>query len=1045
MSFLTESDIEQATLEWLSGLGWTVAHGPELAPEGKASERASYGDVLLLGRLRAAVAAINPQLPDEALDDVVRKIVAVEMPSLIEENRRLHRLIVDGVPVQYRQNDGTIKNDIAWLIDWTDQKNDWLAVNQFTIIEDRNNRRPDIVLYVNGLPLAVIELKKAGDESATIDDAFRQLQAYKKLIGSIFRTNAVLVISDGLSARVGSLTADVERFMPWRTVDGEKIAPKGAPELHTLIHGVFARDRFLELIRYFTVFQSNGKNLFKILAGYHQYHAVRRAVSCTLDATAKGGDRKVGVIWHTQGSGKSLLMAFYAGYVIAQTKMVNPTIVVLTDRNDLDDQLFGTFSRSKDILRQAPAQADDRESLRKLLAVPSGGVIFTTIQKFLPADGEDSFPLLTDRSNVIVMADEAHRSQYGFKAKLDRKTGDIAYGFAKHLRDAVPNASFIGFTGTPIEKADVNTPAVFGDYIDVYDIQRAVEDGATVPIYYESRLAKLSLDDDVSKELDGEVEELTEDDEDREREQKKSKWSRVEALVGAQARLQNIAADIVAHFEKRTEAMDGKGMIVCMSRRICVGLYNEIIKLRPDWHSEDDTQGAIKIVMTGNIAKDPLEWTQHTGSKARRDLLATRARDPKDSLKLVIVRDMWLTGFDAPCMHTMYVDKPMHGHGLMQAIARVNRVFRDKPGGLIVDYIGIAHYLKQALSVYTKEDQNQVGIDESEAVEEMLRRYEVVQDIFHGFDYLSGLRGSPAQRLSAMAEALEWILDLQQKDAAREQTQEGKKQARRRFPDAVVALTRAYALAATSAEAAKIRDEVGFFQAINAALIKSEPGKSRTEAETDIAVQQMVSRAVVSTEIVDILAAAGIKSPDISILSDEFLAEMQGMKKRNLALEALQKLINGEIKSRTKSNLVKSKKFSERLEDAMRRYHNNAITATQMLEELISLAKDIKKERARGEEHNLTPEEIAFYDALAENDSAIQLMGDETLRVIATELVLSVRGNVSVDWIHRESARAKLRIEVKRVLKKFGYPPDLQDAAVQMVLAQAEELAPLWV
>ena len=1044
MTRLTESDIEQANLDWLSGLGWAVAHGPDMAPEGKAPERASYGDVLLLGRLKAALARINPQLPPDTIDDIVRKIVAAEMPSLVEENRRLHKLLVDGVAVQYMQADGTIKNDMAWLIDWTNQKNDWLAVNQFTIIEERNNRRPDILLFVNGLPLGVIELKNAGDENATIDGAFRQVQAYKQLIPSLFRTNGILLISDGLKARIGSLTADFERFMPWRTVDGTNIAPKGTPELHTIIHGVCDQRFFHEMIRRFTVFQSNGKDVFKIIAGYHQFHAVRHAVDCTVKAIANEGNRKVGVIWHTQGSGKSFLMAFYAGAVIATPEMQNPTLVVLTDRNDLDDQLFGTFSLCHDLIRQTPAQADNRDELRKLLSVASGGVIFTTIQKFLPADGEETFPLLTDRKNVIVIADEAHRSQYGFKAKIDKKTGEMAYGFAKHLRDALPNASFIGFTGTPIEKADVNTPAVFGDYIDIYDIQRAVEDGATVPIYYESRLAKLQLDDEEVKALDAEVDDLTEDEEANDRERKKSKWSRVEAIVGAETRLKQVAADIVQHFENRISALDGKGMIVCMSRRICVGLYNEIIKLRPNWHSDDDTLGALKIVMTGNIANDPPEWLKHTGSKARRDLLAKRARDAKDPLKLVIVRDMWLTGFDAPCMHTMYIDKPMHGHGLMQAIARVNRVFRDKPGGLIVDYIGIAHNLKQALSIYSPGDREEVGIDESQAVAEMMRRYEIVRDTFHGFDYIRGLRGTPAERLGVMAEALEWVLDQQQRDAAREQSEEAKKQVRRQFPDAVVGLSKAYALAATSPDAGRIRDEVGFFQAIRAALIKGEPGSGKTQAEIDVAVQQMVSRAVVSTEIVDILSAAGIKSPDISILSDEFLAEIQGMKKKNLALEALQKLINDEIKSRTKSNVVQSRKFSERLEAAVRRYHNNAITAAQLLEELIAIAKDIKADRERGEEQGLSEEEIAFYDALAENENALQVLGDDKLRVIATELVISVRNNVSVDWMHRDSARAKLRIEVKKILKKYGYPPDLQDAAVQLVLQQAEVLAPLW-
>ena len=1049
---LTENQIEQATLAYLEDLGWQTAYGPDLAPEGKASERSSYADVVLVGRLVAALARINPQLPLDTVEDVVRKVLAKEEPSDIEENRRLHKLLVEGMAVQYFQNDGTIKSDIAWLIDWEYDRNDWLAVNQFTIIEERSNsvnatlenRRPDVVLFVNGLPLGLIELKNAADENATIEGAFRQVQAYRQLIPSVFRTNAMLVLSDGLTARIGSLTADYERFMPWRTVDGE-LAPKGHVELETLLNGVCRKDFFLDLVRRFTVFQSDGSQTRKIIAGYHQFHATRRAVAQTLAATAQQGNRKVGVIWHTQGSGKSLLMAFYAGAVIGNPTMENPTLMVLTDRNDLDDQLFSTFSMCQDLIRQAPQQAANREQLRELLASASGGVIFTTIQKFLPEKGEVRFPTLTDRKNVIVMADEAHRSQYGFKARIDQKTGAMEYGFAKHLRDALPNASFIGFTGTPIEATDVNTPEVFGNYIDIYDIAQAVEDKATVPLYYESRLAKLEIDEDELESLDTEIDELTEDEEAREQEKLKGKWARIEAVVGAQSRLETVAKDLVTHFESRTAALEGKGMVVCMSRRICVGLYNEIIKLRPEWHSDDDKAGAIKIVMTGNIANDPKEWLDHTGSKARRDLLAKRARDPKDPLRLVLVRDMWLTGFDAPCMHTIYVDKPMRGHGLMQAIARVNRVFKDKPGGLIVDYIGIAQNLKQALGVYSAGDRQQVGINQEQATQEMMRRYEVVCDIFHGFEHDAGLRGTPQARLACMAEALEFILDLQQRDAEREGTEEAKKKVRRRFSDEVLGLSRAYALAASTQEGISIREEVGFFQAIRAALVKSTPNAGRTQAEKDFAVQQMVSRAVQSTEIIDILSAGGIKSPDISILSDEFLAEIQGFKKKNLALEALQKLLNGEIKSQTSSNVVQAKKFSERLEEAVHRYHNNAITAAQLLEELISIAKDIKQERERGEEQGLTEEEIAFYDALAENESAKALMEDRQLRIIATELVLTIRKNISVDWMHRESARAKLRIEVKKILKKFGYPPDLQDKAVQTVLQQAEVLAPLWV
>ena len=1047
MTKITESHVEEAALSWLEELGYEVLHGPDISPDGTSPERHSYGDVVLEERLRDAIVRLNPHLPDETVDEVVKKIQQTEKPSLVEENRRLHRMMVEGLDVEIPRDDGSIGGDKAWLIDFdSPENNDWLAVNQFTVIEHQNNRRPDVVLFVNGLPLAVIELKNPGDENATLEGAFNQLQTYKDQISRLFRTNAILVTSDGLLARVGSLTADIERFMPWRTVDGSEVAPKGSPELGTVLEGVFEKSRFLSLIRDFTVFGDTGSGLVKIVAGYHQFHAVRHAVERTVEASGPDGDHRVGVIWHTQGSGKSLLMAFYAGQVIAHPAMKNPTLVVITDRNDLDDQLFGTFSMCKDLLRQTPQQADSREDLQKVLSRPSGGVIFTTIQKFSPAQGETEYPVLTDRSNVIVIADEAHRSQYGFKAKVARESGEISYGFAKYMRDALPNASFIGFTGTPIEKEDVNTPAVFGEYIDVYDINRGVEDGATVPIYYESRLARIELDEDLRPVLDEEIAELTEEEAQDEQERLKRKWSNIEAVVGAQRRLQMVAEDLVQHFEDRVAAMDGKAMIVCMSRRICVALYNEIIKIRPEWHSNDDEKGVIKVVMTGS-ASDPPEWQPHIGGKARRELLAKRAKDPDDELKLVIVRDMWLTGFDAPCMHimhTMYIDKPMQGHGLMQAIARVNRVFRDKPAGLVVDYIGIAQNLKSALSQYSRDDQKQTGIDEAQAVAVMLEKYEIVRDMFHGFDYMCGLTGTPQERLTVMAGAIEWVLDMQQKEAAKEISEEGKKRAHRRFNDAVLALSKAFALASASDEAKEIRDEVGFFQAIRAALVKSVPGKGKTTAERDFAVQQIVSRAVVSTEIVDILDAAGVKTPDISILSDEFLAEVQGMEKKNLALEALRKLLNGEIRSHGRTNVVQTRAFSERLEDAINRYHNNAITTAEVIQELIALAKDIRAARQRGEEEGLTQEEIAFYDALAENESAIEAMGDEQLRVIAHELLTNVKSNVSIDWAHRESARARMRVLVKRILRKYGYPPDLQEAAVQTVLQQAEVLSEMW-
>ncbi|MDR2260377.1 MAG: type I restriction endonuclease subunit R, partial [Azoarcus sp.] len=977
----------------------------------------------------------------------------------LEENRRIHELLAEGVDVEYYGDDGVLTAGKAALLDFEQpERNDWLAVRQFVVINGQIKRRPDVVLFVNGLPLAVMELKAPGSADAHLAGAFNQLQTYKRQIPALFQTNALLIISDGIQARVGSLSADSERFMPWRTTDGKAVLEKGSPELPTLIEGVFGQRRFLDLLRYFTVFGESGGGLVKIVAGYHQYHAVNRAVESTIRAaglwqglaeepasyglptvaTQQKGDRRAGVIWHTQGSGKSLLMAFYAGRLVKHPAMENPTLVVLTDRNDLDDQLLATFSMCRDLIRQTPIQAESREHLQELLDRASGGVIFTTLQKF----GEVAEPLTT-RRNVVVIADEAHRSQYGFRAKVDANTGEVSYGFAKYLRDALPNASFIGFTGTPIEATDVNTPAVFGNYIDIYDISRAVEDGATVPIYYESRLARIELLDTEKPKLDAEMEALTEDEAQAEQEKLKRKWASIEALVGSEKRLALVAKDLVAHFEDRVAALDGKAMVVCMSRRICVTLYGEIVRLRPAWHNADDSAGAIKIVMTG-AASDPPEWQPHIGNKTRRDLLARRVRDARDPLKLVIVRDMWLTGFDAPCMHTMYVDKPMRGHGLMQAIARVNRVFRDKPAGLVVDYIGIAQDLKSALAQYSAHDRETTGIDEARAVAVLWEKYEVARSMYHGFDYVTALDGAPQQRLAMMAGAIEWILDRQQQWAAAETTEEGKKKAHRRYQDAVLALSRAYALASASDEARGIREEVAFFQAIRAALVKSATGPGLSLRERDFAIQQIISRAVGSPGIFDILKAAGIQSPDISILSDEFLAEVRQIQQKNLALEALRKLINDGIRSRSKANIVETRAFSERLEAAMARYHANAITSAEVLQELIELARDIRAARWRGEEQGLDDEEIAFYDALAKNGSAVQAMGDDKLKVIAHELLVSLRGNMSVDWAQRASARARMRVLVKRILRKYGYPPDLRDAAVQTVLQQAEALSSVW-
>ena len=1037
MSFLSEDEIEKILLAQFAGLGYANLPDSVIGPDGSAPERASHSDVILRGRLRDAVARLNPDIPAATREDAIKRIIGDESPHLVEENRRLHRAMVEGLDVEFHAPDGTIRGDKLWLVDFDNpDNNDWLVVDQLVVIEAGHNRRPDVVVFVNGLPLAVIELKNPGTEAANLRAAYNQLRTYKDEIPALFRPNALLVTSDGMLARVGSLTAKEERFMPWRTTDGRDVAPKGSPEMEVLIEGVFEKRRFLRLLRDFTVFGDAGDGIFKIIAGYHQFHAVQKAVESTVRATSVTGDRKAGVIWHTQGSGKSLLMAFFAGQLVRRPELENPTLVILTDRNDLDDQLFATFSMCRDLIRQTPVQAQDREDLQKVLNRRSGGVVFTTIQKFSDAK-------MTDRRNVVVIADEAHRSQYGFKAKVDKKTGEITYGFAKYLRDALPNASFIGFTGTPIEADDVNTPAVFGDYIDVYDITRAVEDGATVPIYYESRLARIELPEEERPRIDAEIEALTEDETLTEQEKLKQKWSTVEALVGAEKRVKMVAADIVDHFEHRIAALDGKAMVVCMSRRICVALYDQIIALRPDWHSDDDNEGVVKIVMTGS-ASDPKEWQAHVGNKARRDLLAKRARDPDDPLKLVIVRDMWLTGFDAPSMHTMYVDKPMKGHGLMQAIARVNRVFRDKPAGLVVDYIGIAQNLKNALGQYSASDRRQAGIDEAEAVAEMLKRFGIVKDMFHGFDYAAALGGTPKERLAIMAGALDWILAAQHKASERESSDEAKKKAHRRYQDAVLALSKAYSLAAASDEAREIRDEVGFFQTIRAALVKSSQAAGGTAADKRLAVQQIIDSSVASTEIVDILSAAGMKSPDISILSDEFLAEIQQMETKNLALEALKKLLNDEISSRSQSNIVESKQFSDRLAEAVARYHTNAISTVEVLQELINLARDIREARGRGDEEGLTADEIAFYDALAQNESAVDVMGNDSLKIIAHELLEGLKANITVDWSRRDSARARMRVLVKRILHRHGFPPDLQDAAIQTVLQQAEALSEQW-
>src|SRR5579883_986816 len=1011
----SESELERVALQWLKDAGYAVAHGAEIAPGEARAERDDYHEVLLARRLRDALERLNPDLPPELLEEAFRKLTRTESPSLIQNNRAFHRMLTEGVTVEQRREDGSIAGVQVRLLDFDEpDNNDWLAVNQFTVVEGHHERRADVVVFANGLPLATIELKNPADEQATIWSAFNQLQTYKNEIPSLFRFNELMIVSDGVEARVGSLTSDRERFMPWRTIDGKSLAPATVPQLQVVTEGIFDKRRFLSLIRHFVAFEDEGSGkISKKIAGYHQFHAVNKAIEATIEASRATGDRRCGVIWHTQGSGKSLTMVFYAGRLVMHPAMENPTIVVLTDRNDLDDQLFGTFSRCSDLLRQPPVQATSRARLRKLLAVEAGRVVFTTIQKFLPEEKGDRHPTLSERRNIVVIADEAHRSQYDF---ID--------GYARHMRDALPNASFIGFTGTPIELQDANTRAVFGDYISIYDIQRAVEDGATVPIYYESRLAKLALAESERPKIDPDFEEVTEGEEVERKEQLKSRWAQLEAVVGSANRLKLIARDLVEHFENRREAIDGKAMIVCMSRRICVELYREIVALRPSWHGEGDDQGEIKVVMTGSAA-DPEEWQAHIRSKARREALAQRFRDPADPFKIVIVRDMWLTGFDAPSLHTMYLDKPMRGHGLMQAIARVNRVFKDKPGGLVVDYLGLADELKQALAVYTESGgQGRTAIPQEEAVATMLEKYEVCRGLFFGFDWSRWTTGTPRDRLSLLPAAQEHILAQENGKA--------------RLLAAVTALSRAFALAVPHDAALRIRDDVGFFQAVRAVLAKTAPVESRTDAELDHAIRQIISRAVVSEEVVDIFAAAGLKKPDLSILSDEFLAEIRGMPQQNLAVELLQKLLRDEIKSRSRRNIVQARSFAELLNQAIRRYQNRAIQSAQVIEELIQLARELRQASARGEKLGLSDDELAFYDALATNDGAVAVLGEPMLKEIARELVVTLRKSVTIDWTIRENVRAQIRVLVKRILRKHGYPPDKQEIAMQTVLEQAE-------
>jgi len=1024
-----ETELEEATLEWFEELGYEVASGPDLAHEGASPERKDYSTVFLKERLTNALLKINKGVSNSDIEEAIRKITIPQHPKLLINNRSFHRFITEGVDIEGRGDDGNNLTKKLWLFDFKNpENNDFLVVNQFIVVEGSSNKRPDVIVFVNGLPLVVFELKSSTDEKVGIVQAYNQLQTYKQTIPSLFQYNAFMVISDGINARAGTLTSDEERFMMWRTIDGETIAPNTVPQLEILIKGMFQHRVLLDLVRHFILFQTDGEHTYKILAAYHQYYAVNKAIQEAKRAASEDGDRKIGVIWHTQGSGKSLSMVFYTGKLVLE--MNNPTIVVLTDRNDLDDQLFATFSQSSELLRQSPKQAEKRNDLKELLAVESGGIIFTTMQKFSPEDSSYSMEVLTERRNVIVMADEAHRSQYGFQAKVERSKGNKAltkYGFAKHLRDALPNASYVGFTGTPVEATDKNTPAVFGNYIDIYDMTQAVEDGATVKIFYESRIIKLDLPEGLN--LDEEYDGITEYQEIDEREKLKTKWSRLEALAGASERIKKLALDIVNHFETRQEAILGKGMAVVMSRRIAIDLYKEIVKLRPNWHSDDDDKGVIKIVMTGS-SSDPEEWQPFIGNKRRREALAKRMKDTKDELKLVIVRDMWLTGFDVPSMHTMYIDKPMKGHNLMQAIARVNRVFRDKPGGLIVDYIGIADNLKEALKQYTESDKKNAGIDTSVVLDIMFEKYEIIQDMLYKHDYSKFQSVRPTERMRAIIETVDFIIGL------------GEEQ-KKMFLRVVTELGKAFALCSTEDEAQEINAEIGFFKAVKSGIIKliPEEKKKKTAGQLDAQINQLISKSIISDEVVDIYGSLGLENPDISILSDQFLNEVRAIPYKNVAVELLNRLLEGKVKSIQRTNLIKARKFSDLLANSINKYNKRAIETSKVIEELIELAKEMNNSHKSGKHTGMIKEEIAFYDALASHETAEEVLGDEVLKAIAHELTKSIKQNMSIDWSLRESARAKMRVTVRRLLKKYGYPPDLQKMAVETVVKQAELMA----
>ncbi|OIQ95243.1 type-1 restriction enzyme R protein [mine drainage metagenome] len=1026
---MTEDQLEQETLAWLADVGYSHVYGPDIAVDGNAPERSNYTQVVLIERLRNAINRLNPQVPLVAREDALQQVLNLDTPVLLAANRQFHRLLVNGVQVEY-QKDGETRGDFVRLIDFVDvAANEWLAINQFSIKGPKYTRRPDIILFINGLPLVLLELKNPADINADVWKAFDQIETYKEQIPDVFQYNEVLVITDGTEAIMGSLSSDAERYMAWRTIDGVILDPLGQfNELETLIRGVLAPAYLLDFLRFFVLFEDDG-TLVKKIAGYHQFHAVRAAINQVVAASRPDGSHKGGVVWHTQGSGKSITMTCFAARVMTNPAMENPTIVVITDRNDLDGQLFGVFSLSQDLLREQPVQGETRQDLRaKLANRPSGGIVFATIQKFMPGEDEDSFPVLSDRHNIVVIADEAHRTQYGFEAKFKGDAKGYQVGYAQHLRDALPNATFVAFTGTPVSSEDRDTRAVFGNYIHIYDMQQARDDGATVAIYFESRLAKLGLKQEALPDIDAEVDELAEDEEDDQQARLKSKWAALESIVGAAPRIQQVAADLVDHFEERSKAQTGKAMIVAMSRDICAHLYNAIIALRPEWHDEDPEKGAIKIVMTGSASDKPL-LRPHIYSKQVKKRLEKRFKDPDDPLRLVIVRDMWLTGFDAPCVHTLYVDKPMKGHNLMQAIARVNRVFRDKQGGLVVDYIGIANDLKQALREYTaSQGRGRPTVDVHEAYAVLEEKLDVLRAMLHGFDYSNFLTGGH----SMLAKTANHVLGIK----------DGKK----RFGDTALAMSKAFTLCCTLEEAKAVREEVAFFQAVKVLLTKKEiSSKKKTNEEREMAIRQIIGSAVVSEEVVDIFDAAGLDKPNIGILDDDFLNEVRNLPERNLAVELLERLLEGEIKTRFASNIVQHNKFSELLANVIKRYQNRSIETAQVMEELIEMAKKFKEAADRGADLGLNADELAFYDALANNEDSVRELGDEILKKIAHELVESLRKNISVDWAVRESVRASLRLLVKRILRKYKYPPDQQNEAVELVLQQAQALGEAWI